>query len=303
MANELANLFNEVLIVPVNKKITDNLENLYDEVVGHDDFDYEACIRSFVLGEDCGTEIIVQELYEDKYGERVILPSVCYRLYDQYVSYWYICHDDEIDDDSRLAASLTLRNLLTLHGGRYDQMISYMYVDEIYNYYKQYIKKASLPLKDIKPLTILGQKTFTQEQKDDINLFLKTKALAVKAAKYDFLMQNRSMAKESYESPYVKAYVVAYVIANTENWEYVVTEPVQIIEEILGDYKHDRMLITIRQDFKNVEGYVKEEPNKTSSVILGYLYDESNHDKLSRLKFTPLSFAQHLFFELLSESC
>lgn len=303
MANELAKLFNGVLIVPMNDVLTDNLEELYDEVVGHEDFDFEACIRSFVLGENCGTEIMVQELYEEKFGEGLILPSVCYRLYDQYVCFWYICHDDEIDSDSRLAASLTLRNLLTLHGGKNNQMISNMYVDECCNYYKQYIKKACMPLKDIKPLTILGQNAFTQEQKDDANLFIRTKALAVKAAKYDFLMQNRSVAGQIYDSPYVKAYVVANFLANVSNWEYIVTEPEQILERTLGDYKQHRMLKNIRQDFKNVEEYGQGEPDKTSSVILGYLYDESNQNKLSCQKFTPLSFAQHLFFEFLSESC
>lgn len=301
MDNELSQLFDEVLIVPLDSEFTSSLIDLYDDVLNDDQFSIDDCILFFIRG--CGNPIkgILQQAYETKYGDVLELPEVCYQLYAQYMAYWYICHDEAEADDSRLDAAMTVRCLMTLHRGRKGQMPSSLYVEDMLNYIKQMSHTSYHSLDNQPRLDILGQYLFTQEQKNDANLFLKVKTLAVKAARYDFVFLRNKLNVIDGSNPYLKAYEIAAKLAGVAHWEYVMAEPELTIDNLLGKYKSNKMLATIKHELQGAETYTATEPKRESSVILNYMRDGSYADTLERQKFTPSQFAQHLFYEFISE--
>lgn len=301
MGNELSQLFDEVLIVPLDSEFTGSLIDLYDDVLNDEQFSINDCILFFIRG--CGNPIkgILQQTYETKYGDVLELPEVCYQLYAQYMAYWYICHDEAVADDSRLDAAMTVRCLMTLHRGRKGQMPSSLYVEDMLNYIKQ-ISHTSYHSLDSQPrLDVLGQHLFTQEQINDANLFLKVKALAVKAARYDFVFLRNKLNVIDGSNPYLKAYEISAKLAGVAHWEYVMAEPELTIDNLLGKFKSNKMLATIKHELQGAETYTATEPKRKSSVILNYLRGGSYADSLERQKFTPSQFAQHLFYEFISE--
>lgn len=301
MANELTQLFNEVLIVPLDEDFTDSLEEFYDDVVDDDDFNIDDCIVYFITGNGNPIKGVLQRLYENKYSEALAIPEICYLLYAQYVTYRYICHDEGPLLCSKINASIVVQSLMTIHRGRNGQIASMMFVDEMKDYVKRFISKSQLEFQGVEQLQILGQSVFTQEQKDDSELFKKVKALAVKAAKYDFWLLRSELNTISGDSPYLKAYEVAAKLAKVNHWEYVMAEPEATIARLLDGYTSNKMLLSIKHDLEQATGYNAYYPYKESSVILNYLYDGSYEDELGRQKFTPTQLAQHLFYEFLSD--
>ena len=301
MDNELSRLFDEVLIVPLDSEFTSSLIDLYDDVLNDEKFSIDDCILFFIRGGGNPIKGILQQAYETKYGDVLELPEVCYQLYAQYMAYWYICHDEAETDDGRLDAAMTVRCLMTLHRGRKGEMPSSLYVEDMLNYIKQ-ISHTSYHSLDSQPrLDILGQYLFTQEQKNDANLFFKVKALAVKAARYDFVFLRNKLNVIDGSNPYLKAYEIAAKLAGIAHWEYVMAEPELTIDNLLGKYKSNKMLATIKHELQGAETYTATEPKRESSVILNYLRDGSYADSLERQKFTPSQFAQYLFYEFISE--
>lgn len=301
MDNELSQLFDEVLIVPLDSEFTSSLIDLYDDVLNDEQFSIDDCILFFIRG--CGNPIkgILQQTYETKYGDVLELPEVCYQLYAQYMAYWYICHDEAEADDSRLDAAMTVRCLMTLHRGRKGQMPSSLYVEDMLNYIKQMSHTSYHSLDNQPRLDVLGQYLLTQEQKNDSNLFFKVKALAVKAARFDFVFLRNKLDAIDWQNPYLKAYETAAKLAGVDHWEYVMEEPELTMDNLLSKYKSNKMLATIRHELEEEKEYTTKVPKRESSVILNYLYGGSYADSLERQKFTPSQFAQHLFYEFISE--
>lgn len=301
MAKELSQLFNEVLIVPLDEDFTDSLEEFYVDVVNDQDFVIDDCIEFFITGNGNPIKEILQRLYENKYGEALILPEICYLLYAQYVAYYYICHDEDQLLCSKISAALVVQNLMTLHRGRKCQMASMLYVDEMKGYMNHITSGTQQELQGVEQLKILGQTLFTQAQKDDPELFKKVKVLAVKAAKYDFWLLRNRLNALSGDNPYLKAYEIAAKLANVNHWEYVMADPEATIARLLDGYNNNKMLSTIKHDLGQATGYNAYAPEKTITVILGYLYDGSYEDELEHQKFTPTQLAQHLFYEFISD--
>lgn len=301
MGNELSRLFDEVLIVPLDSEFTSSLIDLYDDVLNDDEFSIDECIIFFIRGRGSSIKSILQQAYETKYGDELRLPEVCYQLYAQYMAYWYICHDEAKADDSRLDAAMTVRCMMTLYRGCKGQMPSSLYVEDMLNYVTQISHTSYCSLDNQPRLDILGQHLFTQEQKNDINLFLMVKALAVKAARYDFGNLRNKLVAINEDNPYLKAYEIAARLAGVAHWEYVMAKPELTIDDLLGKYKSNKMLATIRHELQEEKGYTTMVPKRESSVILSYLYGGSYADSLERQKFTPSQFAQYLFYEFISE--
>ena len=302
MAKELAKLFNEVLIVPLDEDYTDCLEELYGEVVDDEDFYIDDCIQFFIVGGDDPVKDILQQLYENKYGDILVLPEICYLLYAQYIVYWYICHDVEQPMTNKLSAALLVRCLMVLHRERKGQMASMLYIEEMTKYIEQVPAKALQTLNCTSSLDLLGQTKFSQEQLDDPSFFQKMKWLAVKAAKYEFeLLKNRLINLDD-SSPYLKAYNIALGLAKVSHWEYVLPNPEKTINSLLDKYKSNKMLSTIKRDMEQTNAYRDLSPKKDTSILLRYMYGESHTELLERQKFTPAQFAQHLFYEFLSEN-
>ena len=301
MAKELSQLFNEVLIVPLDEAFTDSLEELYDDTVNDEDFIIDDSIEYFITGSGNPIKGILQKLYEEKYGELFAMPEICYRLYAQYVSYRYICHNENQLMCSRISAALVVQSLMTVHRGKKGQMPSLLYVEDMINFVKTLSGKTQQEFQGVEQLNILGQTVFTQAQKDDAALFLKVKAIAVKAAKYDFLILRNQLNSISGDNPFMKAYEIASKLANVSHWEYVMPDPEATIARLLDSYTNNKMLSSIKHDLEQIAGYDAYHPEKPTSVILVYLYDGSYKDELERQKFTPTQLAQHLFYEFLSD--
>lgn len=301
MGNELSRLFDEVLIIPLDSEFTSSLIDLYDDVLNDDEFCIDECISFFIRGRGSSIKSILQQAYETKYGDELRLPEVCYQLYAQYMAYWYICHDEAESDDSRLDAAMTVRCMMTLYRGCKWQMPSSLYVEDMLNYVTQISHTSYCSLDNQPRLDILGQHLFTQEQKNDINLFLMVKALAVKAARYDFGHLRNKLVAINEDNPYLKAYEIAERLAGVAHWEYVMAKPELTIDDLLGKYKSNKMLATIRHELQEEKGYTAKVPKRESSVVLSYLYGGSYADSLERQKFTPSQFAQYLFYEFISE--
>lgn len=301
MANELSNLFDSVLLVPMEEDEANCLEELYDDVVGNDNFDIIGCVCSFVTFEKNGTKDILKTLYENKYEKSLLLPDVCYHLYDQYIVYRYVCQDEDIEHDDKLKVSLCLRNELTLVNGEHNQMASNMFVEDICDYYKTYVHEAVSSIKDIKPLDILGQDSFTQAQMADAEFFNRIKVLAIKAAKYDLNMVKSQMRHMLDNKPYMKAFHIAQKLANVAQWEYVITDVESIMSALLSQYTQKRQLAVIKRELRDfLNGNMLESVGITS-VVLGFLYKGENEVKLNGQTFSPLSFAMKLYYEFLSE--
>lgn len=301
MTNELAQLFEEVLIVPLDSELTSNLIELYDDVLNDEHFSINDCISYFITGSGNSIRGILQKVYDAQYGETLDLPEICYQLFAQYLVYWYICHDEGRTDGNRMDAAMAVRCMMTLHRGQKGQMPSLLYVEDMLNYIKQISNTSFLSFNNQPQLNILGQYTFTQEQKDDPNLFMKVKALAVKAAKYEFWLLRNKLNAINDVNPYLKAYEIAAKLAGVNHWEYVMADPEVTIDNLLSKYKSNKMLTTIKQELQGATIYTVKEPERESSVILKYLHDERYASALERQKFTPSQFAQHLFYEFISD--
>lgn len=301
MVKDLSQLFNEVLIVPLDESLAGSLEALYNVVVNDDEFIIDNCIVYFITGRGNPIKGILQRHYEDKNGKALSLPEICYQLYAQYVVYRYVCHDKEPLLASKINAALVVQSMMTVHRGSKTQMASMPYVDEIKYFVKCFVNNAQTELQDVEQLRILGQAAFTQEQKNDPDLFYKVKALAIKAAKYDFSLFRTQLNAISDDRPYMKAFEVAAKLSNVNHWEYVMAEPDVIIADLLDGYTNNKMLLSIKRDLEQSNGYNAYCPEKSSSVILNFLYCEKNEGGLAQQKFTPTQLAQHLFYEFLSD--
>lgn len=302
MDSKLGKLFDSVLLVPLKEGVTNCLEELYEEVVGDEDFDIEECVCSFITYENSGTKNILNTLYENNYEESLILPDICYHLYDQYVVFRYVCQDDDIESNDKLKTSLLLRNELTLIQGNRNQMASYMFVDDICGYYNSYIQEAVSSVKDIKPIHILGQSSFSQAQMEDHEFFNRVKVLAIKAAKYDLIELKSKMGSLSDSNPYQKAYQVAQSLAHVTHWEYVITNVDTLLSELLSQFNQNKQLSTIKRE---MQAFLDNNVFKSTSfttVILDFLHEGENEKELGRQKYTPLRFAEKLYYEFLSEN-